>query len=289
VLDDRSVNVDDVERASDNQRPRRVRRHRRSWRPGSPSHQLPPDVGGHRLAERSDPNLSARPNPSNRSHHLALTVLFCRPRSIHRRCPEARVVAGLKRSRCTSPDARRSHSTDGLTMHNSRAKRPVPRSHDHPRTGARRGRANRVSGSGPGLGTTASEPATIETFNIVTEPAETGSPRGARRLTAEGDLTQLGGELAFAAVISLLEGGVRDMTMDLSQLTAVEDAGLRWLRRACSRTEAIGGRLKTVGVADAYRGLIPTSPGHEAEGAVDPEHALDAASAGTNSRGDISR
>jgi hypothetical protein len=113
----------------------------------------------------------------------------------------------------------------------------------------------------------------------MTEGLEAGESRASRRLTAQGALTELGGELAFAAVSSLLEVGVRQMTMDLSQLTSVEDAGLCWLRRAWLQTKAVGGCLWTVGVAEHYRRLIPTSPprlidaqphGHHAPGMAAP-------------------
>jgi anti-anti-sigma regulatory factor len=80
-----------------------------------------------------------------------------------------------------------------------------------------------------------------------------------RRLTAQGALTELGGELTFAAVTSLLDVSVVHMTIDLSQLTTVEEAGLAWLHRAWLQVEEAGGYLWTVRVPERYRAQIPTS------------------------------
>ena len=94
----------------------------------------------------------------------------------------------------------------------------------------------------------------------MTEALVPGESRISRRLTAQGALTELGGELSFAAVTSLLDIGVLHMTLDLSQLTAVEPAGLGWLHRARLQVEEAGGYLWTVEVAERYRAQIPTSP-----------------------------
>jgi hypothetical protein len=103
-------------------------------------------------------------------------------------------------------------------------------------------------------------PSTAETFSIMTEALAPGASRISRRLTAQGALTELGGELTFAAVTSLLDVGVLHMTLDLSQLTTVEPAGLGWLHRARLQVEEAGGYLWTVEVAERYRAQIPTSP-----------------------------
>jgi hypothetical protein len=99
-----------------------------------------------------------------------------------------------------------------------------------------------------------------ESFSITVEALDAGSSRGSRRLTAEGALTELGGELAFDAVTSLLKNGSVDITLDLSQVTSLEDAGLRWLRRCRMRVDASGGCLWTIGVTESYRASIPASP-----------------------------
>lgn len=101
---------------------------------------------------------------------------------------------------------------------------------------------------------------TAETFSITTEALEPDASRMSRRLRAQGALTELGGELTFAAITSLLDVGVLHMTLDLSQLTTVEPVGRGWLHRAWLEVEQAGGYLWTVGVADRYRAQIPTSP-----------------------------
>jgi hypothetical protein len=78
-------------------------------------------------------------------------------------------------------------------------------------------------------------------------------------LAAQGALTELGGELILAAVTSLLDVGVLEMILDLSELSGAEDAGLAWMRRAWLLVDAAGGHLWTVGVAEPYRQLVPTS------------------------------
>jgi hypothetical protein len=101
---------------------------------------------------------------------------------------------------------------------------------------------------------------TTETFTITTEALERGAGRMSRRLTAQGALTELGAELGFAAIISLLEVGVLHRSLDLSQLTTVEPVGLGWLHQAWLPVEEAGGYLCSVEVADRYRALVPTGP-----------------------------
>jgi hypothetical protein len=49
------------------------------------------------------------------------------------------------------------------------------------------------------------------------------------------------------------------MTLDLSQLTTVDEVGLCWLHRAWLQVDGASGYLWTVRVAERYRALVPTS------------------------------
>ena len=98
-----------------------------------------------------------------------------------------------------------------------------------------------------------------ETFSVTAEPVAADADHHSRRLVAKGALTEVGGELMFEAVTALLTAGVRRLTLDLSALTSVEEAGLHWLRRAWLQAESAGGCLWTVGISEAQRELVPTS------------------------------
>ncbi len=103
----------------------------------------------------------------------------------------------------------------------------------------------------PGSAATAETPAP-ETFSITTQGIAQGCEEAGRCLAARGALTQLGGELVYCAISDLVGAGFLDMTIDLSLVTSIEDAGLRLLRRAWLRVQAAGGCLRTVGLAEGY-------------------------------------
>jgi hypothetical protein len=89
-----------------------------------------------------------------------------------------------------------------------------------------------------------------ETFRVMSEPLERRSDGLVGRITATGALTELGGELAYDAVVGVLGAGCSQIVLDLAGVTSREPRGLEWLQRACLRVEGAGGHLWTIGACD---------------------------------------
>ena len=113
----------------------------------------------------------------------------------------------------------------------------------------------------------------VERFCVTTGTVGPGSSSTVARLTAEGALTELGGQLAHAAMASLLDFGVMRMTLDLSLLASVEEVGSDWPRRACLEVDGAAGSLWVLWLDDSYRASIPTSRPQLAPGDYDKPHS----------------
>ena len=124
------------------------------------------------------------------------------------------------------------------------------------------GQVHGVEPGSRGCSTVTTAAANANTFSIKTGALRSGESRVSRRLNAQGALTETGGKLAFAAVSCLIEVGVRHITMDLAQLTSVTDPGLYWLHQAWLQTNAVGGCLRIVGLAEPYDRSLTTRPFH---------------------------
>jgi hypothetical protein len=92
----------------------------------------------------------------------------------------------------------------------------------------------------------------VETFSIGSDRVNPTQVADTRRLTADGALTELGGELLYCAVTDMLELGCREIILDLSAVTGCTSAGLRWARRAQRKVHDAGGQLQTPGSLDGF-------------------------------------
>ena len=95
-----------------------------------------------------------------------------------------------------------------------------------------------------------------------------GTSGGRLVLSAGGSWTVAGAAALEAAVAALKPGAARDVAFDLSEISALDTAGVWLLRQAARRYEEAGASVAWEGVAERFRplfDLVAENEGHRPE------------------------